>query len=158
MERHEPEPPSYDVVPCPSCGKSNRVPASAAGTPRCAVCHADLPWLINAGELNFDDAIRSRLPVLVDLWAPWWGPCRIIAPGVSRASQELAGRLKVVKVNVDEAPGVSARFGVQGIPTLIILRNGKPIARQVGAVPADRLVSWARQAVNEPASPSGSDR
>ncbi len=158
MARHEPEPSSHDVVRCPSCGKSNRVPASAAGSPRCAVCHADLPWLVAAGELDFDDAIRTRLPVLVDLWAPWCGPCRMIAPGVQRASQELAGRLKVVKVNVDDAPSVSARFGVQGIPTLVILRDGRPIARQVGAMPADRLVGWARRTVDEPASPSGSDR
>jgi thioredoxin 2 len=84
------------------------------------------------------------VPVLVDLWAPGCGPCRMVAPGVERAAVEFAGRLKVVKVNVDEAPGVSARFGVQGIPTLLVLRLGEPIARQVGALPADRLVVWVR--------------
>jgi thioredoxin 2 len=82
--------------------------------------------------------------VLVDLWAPWCGPCRLVAPGVERAAVELAGRLKAVKVNVDEAPGISARFGVRGIPTLLILRDGRPIATQVGALPPDRLVAWAR--------------
>jgi thioredoxin 2 len=82
------------------------------------------------------------VPVLVVLWAPWCGPCRMVAPGVERAAVEFAGRLKVVKVNVDEAPGVSARFSVQSVPTLLVLRHGEPVARLVGALPADRLVAW----------------
>lgn len=134
------------IVVCPSCGKRNRVPAAASGIPRCATCHTDLPWLVDAGPADFDDAIRSRLPVLVDLWAPWCGPCRIVAPGVERAARELAGHLKVVKVDVERAPAVSARFGVQGIPTLLVLRDGEPVARQVGALPPDRLVEWVRGA------------
>lgn len=142
------------MVRCPSCAKPNRVPASATGTPRCAICHADLPWLIDAGEPEFDDAIRARVPVLVDLWAPWCGPCRVIAPGVEQAALALAGRLKVVKVNVDQAPGLSARFGVQSIPTLLMLRDGHLIARQVGALPADRLLSWVRQTVDAPTTSS----
>jgi thioredoxin 2 len=142
-----------EIVPCPSCGKRNRVPTSAEGTPRCAVCHADLPWLVAAGESDFDHAVEAKVPVLVDLWAPWCGPCRMIAPGVERAARELAGRLKVVKVNVDEAPSISARFGVQGIPTLLVLQDGHPIARQVGALGPDRLVGWARQAVDSSAPP-----
>ena len=133
-----------EIVACASCGKKNRVPPTAAGLPRCASCHADLPWLINAGESDFVAAARSSVLVLVDLWAPWCGPCRMVAPGVERAASEFAGKLKVVMVNVDEAPGVSARFGVQGIPTLLVLRDGEPIARQVGALPADRLVAWVR--------------
>jgi thioredoxin 2 len=137
------------IVGCGSCGKKNRLPISASGTPRCAVCHADLPWLIDVGESEFTDAVRARVPVLVDLWAPWCGPCRIVEPGVERVAHELAGRLKVVKVNVDEAPGVSARFGVQGIPTLLVLRDGAPVARQVGALPADRLVAWMRGVVDD---------
>ncbi len=100
---------------------------------------------MEAGESDFDRAVDARVPVLVDLWAPWCGPCRMVAPGVERAALELAGHLKVVKVNVDEAPGVSARFGVQGIPTLLVLKDGQLVAEQVGALPADRLVSWARQ-------------
>lgn len=135
------------VTACPSCGTKNRVPASATGTPRCASCHADLPWLVEAGDADFGDAVAGRMPVLVDLWAPWCGPCRLVSPAVERAGVELAGRLKVVKVNVDEAPGVSARFEVQGIPTLLVLRDGQPVARQVGALPADRLLDWVRGAV-----------
>jgi thioredoxin 2 len=136
-----------DVIACPSCGKKNRVPASAGGSPRCASCHADLPWLVAAGDGDFDAVTSTRLPVLVDLWAPWCGPCRTVAPGVEQAARELAGKLKVVKVNVDEAPGVSARFRVQGIPLLLVLRDGNPVAQQVGALPAAQLLAWVRQAV-----------
>jgi thioredoxin 2 len=136
-----------DVVACPSCGTRNRVPVSSTGTPRCGSCHRDLPWLVAAGEDDFASATDTRLPVLVDLWAPWCGPCRMVAPGVERAATELAGRLKVVKVNVDDAPGVSARFGVQGIPTLLVLRDGETVGRQVGALPPDQLLGWVRGVV-----------
>ncbi len=136
------------VVACPSCATKNRVPDTVTGRPRCARCQADLPWLVDAREDDFADAVATPLPVLVDLWAPWCGPCRLVAPGIEQAARELAGRLKVVKVNVDEAPGVSARFGVQGIPTLLLLRDGQVVDRQVGALPTDRLLGWARQAVH----------
>ncbi|MEO9224253.1 MAG: thioredoxin [Acidimicrobiales bacterium] len=135
------------ITACPSCGSRNRVPASASGTPRCASCHAALPWLIEAREDDFADVTAGHLPVLVDLWAPWCGPCRLVAPGVQRAAQEFAGHLKVVKVNVDEAPAVSARFGVQGIPTLLVLRDGQPVAEHVGALPAEELIEWLRGVV-----------
>lgn len=143
------------VVECPSCGKKNRVPVVSTGIPHCAHCHADLPWLVTAGEADFDRAVGTSLPVLIDLWAPWCGPCRTLAPGIEEASRTLAGRLKVVKVNVDEAPEISARFGVQGIPTLLILRQGKPVARQVGAVPTAQLMAWIRQTVDTGAAGAG---
>src|SRR6516165_9094065 len=133
-----------DVVVCPACGVRNRVPAAATGVPRCPACHTDLPWLVDATDTNFDTVIDSRLPVLVDLWAPWCGPCRTLAPAVQRSAEEFAGRLKVVKVNVDQAPGISARLGVQGIPTLLVLRQGRIAARQVGALPESQLLSWIR--------------
>jgi thioredoxin 2 len=133
-----------DVVVCPSCGVRNRVPAAATGVPRCPACHTDLPWLVDATDTNFDTVTDSRLPVLVDLWAPWCGPCRTLAPAVQRSAEEFAGRLKVVKVNVDQAPGISARLGVQGIPTLLVLRHGRIVARQVGALPESQLLSWIR--------------
>lgn len=132
------------VIQCPACGTKNRVPASSSGRPRCASCHVDLPWLVEAGSSDFDAAIDTNLPVLVDLWAPWCGPCRIIAPGVERASREFAGRLKVVKVNVDQAPDVSARYGVQGIPTLLILKDGNIVDTQIGALPENQLLAWVR--------------
>jgi thioredoxin 2 len=138
-----------DIVACRSCGKRNRVPRSATGRPRCASCHADLPWLVDADADDFDDAVCAPVPVLVDLWAPWCGPCKMVAPGVEHAAADLAGRLKVVKVNVDEAPAVSIRFGVQGIPTLLVLRQGRVAGRHVGALPADRLIEWVRGLVSQ---------
>ena len=137
-----------DVVACSSCGKKNRGPAAAAGVPRCAACHAPLPWLTNAEDADFDRvAGESPLPVLVDLWAPWCGPCRAVAPGVEQAARTLAGRLKVVKVNVDRAPAVAARFNARSIPMLLILDGGQLKDRQVGAVPPDVLLRWAEKAL-----------
>jgi thioredoxin 2 len=142
-----------DIVPCPSCGKRNRVPAAARGVPRCANCHTALPWLTSAGDGDFEEvAGRSSLPVLVDLWAPWCGPCRVVEPGVEQAAETLAGRLKAVKVNVDQAPRTAERLGVRGIPTLLILRQGREVARQVGAVPPPQLVRWAEEVITKPAA------
>jgi thioredoxin 2 len=86
------------------------------------------------------------------LWAPWCGPCRIVEPGVERAAGSLAGRLKVVKVNLDQAPRTAERLGVQGIPTLLLLRHGREVARQVGAVPPPALLRWAEEAITKPAA------
>jgi len=136
-------------VRCPSCGRRNRVPASASGTPRCGHCHTPLPWLVDAGDGTFDTvASKSRLPVLVDLWAPWCGPCRIVSPAVEHLSVELAGRLKVVKVNVDEAPAVAARFEAMSIPTLLVLSAGETVERIVGALPAHELGVRVRAALD----------
>ena len=142
-----------DIVTCPNCGKRNRLPAAAAGVARCANCHTALPWLTTAGDGDFEEVVTaSTLPVLLDLWAPWCGPCRIVEPGVERAAGSLAGRLKVVKVNVDEAPRTAERLGVRGIPTLLLLRDGREVARQVGAVPPSALLRWAEEAITKPAA------
>lgn len=130
------------VVSCAECGKRNRVPAAATGTPRCAVCHAAIPWMVEATGADFADIVKSPVLVLVDLWAPWCGPCRTIGPLVEQAGKDLAGRLKVVKVNVDVAPEISQQFGVQGIPTLLLLRDGCEVNRQVGALPGHALRAW----------------
>lgn len=135
------------IVSCPSCGKRNRVPVVASGTPRCASCHHDLPWVVDAGSAEFDEATRSRLPVLVDLWAPWCGPCRLIAPVIDELASEMGGRVRFAKLNVDENPATAARFRVSGIPTLLILRGGREVDRIVGVQPkaaiARRLESLA---------------
>lgn len=134
---------SAPIVACPSCGTRNRVPPSASGTPHCGRCHEPLPWVAEADEATFAAVVeQSPLPVVLDLWAPWCGPCRTVSPILERLATELAGRCKVVKVNVDEAPGISSRFGVQGIPTLIVLRDGREVARQVGAAPEAHLRDW----------------
>ncbi|GAA4184571.1 thioredoxin [Gryllotalpicola kribbensis] len=131
------------VVACPACGTRNRVPQAREGRVRCASCHADLPWLVSADDATFDEAVaRSSLPVLVDVWAPWCGPCRAIAPVVEQLATENAGRLKVVKLNADESPGVAARHQVTGIPTLLFYAGGRETSRTVGAAPAQQLRDW----------------
>ena len=130
------------IIRCASCGKRNRVRAVASGTPRCAVCHQPLPWLVEADERSFDAEIGAAVPVLVDLWAPWCGPCTMMAPILEQVARDRAGRLKVVKLNVDDNPRVAARYGVQGIPLLVLHRDGREVARLTGAAPAGRLNAW----------------
>lgn len=130
------------IVACPSCGKKNRVPVVATGGPVCAVCKTPLPWLVDATADNVDAALDGNVPVVVDLWAPWCGPCRMVAPILEQLAAERAGQIKVVKVNVDEIPHLSARYGVQGIPTLLLVDHGREIGRQVGAAPASLLDRW----------------
>src|SRR5579885_2828331 len=120
-------------VKCANCGKINRVPAAASGTPRCANCHQPLPWIAVAGDDDFAQVVEeSKVPVLVDLWATWCGPCRMVSPALEQLAQERAGTLKLVKVDVDAAPRLSHRFTIQSVPTLMVLRNGKVLARQSG--------------------------
>jgi thioredoxin 2 len=131
------------ITSCPDCGTKNRVPADTSGRPRCAKCHTDLPWLADVGADQFDRVVAtSALPTLVDLWAPWCGPCRMVAPALEQLSRDRAGTLRVVKVNVDDAPSVSEGLGVQGIPTMVLFRDGREIARQVGAMPGEAIQRW----------------
>ncbi|MDZ7733938.1 MAG: thioredoxin [Acidimicrobiia bacterium] len=131
------------VVSCPSCGQRNRLPVAASGTPRCPSCHAPLPWIVDAGEDDFDRVVGdASTPVLVDLWAPWCGPCRMVSPALEKLARDYAGRVKLVKVNVDEAPGISQRFGVQGIPTLLVSDGGRILDRRTGAAPESQLRAW----------------
>lgn len=97
---------------------------------------------------NFEaEVIREPGKVLVDFWAEWCGPCRMIAPALEEISNEMAGRVKVVKLNIDENPRAAMRFGVRSIPTLIVFSGGKPAAMQVGAAPKGRLVDWINGAI-----------
>jgi len=136
------------VVTCLRCGAKNRVPAARTGRVRCAKCHTDLPWLVEADDDSFDAVVgEATLPVLVDMWAPWCGPCRQIAPVVEQLSQDLAGRLKVVKVNADASPRVAQRHAVSSIPTLSVYRDGKEADRMIGAVPAPQLRDWVERSL-----------
>jgi thioredoxin 2 len=130
------------IVVCPSCAKKNRVPAVAEGAPKCGNCHQPLPWVVDAAASEFDAAIGASVPVLVDFWAPWCGPCRMVSPAVEAQARERAGHLKVVKLNIDDAPDVASRFGVQSIPLLMLVRDGEEVDRQIGAVPPAQLRSW----------------
>ena len=136
------------IIKCPHCGRTNRVPAAASGRPRCGHCHHDLPWIADAGDDDFAAvAEASPVPVLVDFWAAWCGPCRMVSPILEQLAGQMAGQLKLVKVNVDVAPALGRRYSVQGIPTLLMLYRGQEISRQVGAAPAPTLHSWAHNAL-----------
>jgi thioredoxin 2 len=131
------------IVTCPQCGRKNRVPAAAAGKPRCAQCHQWLPWIVDASDDTFaQTAENSSVPVLVDLWATWCGPCRMVSPALEQLAQERAGRLKLVKVDVDVAPMLSQRFAVRAVPTLLLLQEGQVLGRQSGAAPLATLRAW----------------
>ncbi len=136
------------ITTCPSCGTKNRLPASVTGRPRCAKCRTDLPWSVDADDATFDDATATKLPVLVDLWAPWCGPCRMVGPAVQQIAADLAGKLKVVKVNVDESPQISQRYQVQSIPMLLLLRDGTLVDGHIGAMSADQLGDWVRTKID----------
>lgn len=126
---------SSRVTACPSCGTKNRVPSAAAGRPQCASCRAVLPWVADASDAELAAALDTNQLVLVDLWAPWCAPCRMVAPVLERLAVRYAGQVKVVKVNVDDNPVAARRFDASSIPTLVLLRDGAPVGRVVGAQP-----------------------
>jgi thioredoxin 2 len=135
---------------CPACGQGNRVPATRlADDPKCGVCGAPLA---DGRVATLDAATHDRvtrgdgLPVVVDYWAPWCGPCRMMAPEFAKAAQALAPEVRFMKLNTEEHPEVSARAGIRGIPALILYRGGREVARLAGARPAAEIVAFARQA------------
>jgi thioredoxin 2 len=139
---------SANVVTCPHCGHRNRVPAVASGIPHCGHCHQPLPWIADAGDDTFGEVgDAASLPVVVDLWAPWCGPCLLVSPALEQVATDLAGRIKLVKVNVDTSPKLQQRFVVQAIPALLVLRQGRVTARRTGAAPAAELRAWVEAAI-----------
>jgi thioredoxin 2 len=139
------------VVTCPHCGRRNRVPSVADGVPRCGNCHNSLPWIAEAGDDDFAAiAERASIPVLVDFWAPWCGPCRMVSPALEQLATERAGVIKLVKVDVDRASALGQRFQIQAVPTLLVLRGGEVAARQAGAAPVAVLRRWLDDALTEP--------
>lgn len=135
-------------VVCPHCHTTNRVAATdLSATPDCGKCHRPLfdghPAPLD--EAAFDKHIaRSQLPVLVDFWAPWCGPCRMMAPQFEAAAKQLEPHVRLVKVDTEEAQGLAARYNIRSIPTVALFVNGREVARQPGAMGAADIVRWTR--------------
>jgi len=141
------------MVQCPACGVTNRVPTDrlrAQLEPVCGKCRSPLPvgkpQAVTDASFR-EDVERSPLPVLVDAWAPWCGPCHMIAPVIDQLATELAGRVRVVKLNVDENPRTAARFDLRSIPTLLVLKDGREIDRLVGVQPKQEIARRLEQAI-----------
>jgi thioredoxin 2 len=133
-------------VVCGHCGKINRLPADRApAAARCGSCHQPIfsGHPIEVDEEGFGRHVgNSDIPVLVDVWAPWCGPCRAMAPMFERAAHELEPGVRLLKLNSDAAPSLSSKLGISGIPTLLLMRGGREIARTSGAMDARSIVAW----------------
>jgi thioredoxin 2 len=127
------------IITCPTCAARNRVGAITQGVPRCPRCKSQLPWVVDADGATFADETTASVPVVVDFWAAWCGPCRMISPVLEDLAKSHAGHLKVVKVDVDANPELGQRFGAQSIPLLVVIRDGHEVDRIVGAMPPAAL-------------------
>jgi thioredoxin 2 len=154
------------MIRCPACGATNRVPREKIEQglePICGRCKATLPLGEKAGgkpitvtDVTFAAEVeRSPLPVLLDMWAPWCGPCHMVAPAIEQLATESAGRVRVAKLNIDENPITTRRFGVRNIPTLLVIKDGREVDRIVGAQPKSEIIRRLESAIARGAAASG---
>jgi thioredoxin 2 len=139
------------LIVCPHCLKANRVPAERpALAARCGACGKPLftqhPHDVDAAAFN-RHRVSSEIPILLDVWAPWCGPCRAMAPIFEAAARELEPHARLLKLNADKNPELSSALGVRAIPTLLLFRNGSEIARTAGAMSQPALIDWTRRAL-----------
>ena len=127
------------IIGCPTCNARNRVDPIAHDIPRCSRCKSTLPWVVDADSDTFAAETTASVPVVVDFWAAWCGPCRMISPLLEDLAKRHAADLKVVKVDVDANRGLATRFGAPSIPLLVVIRDGQEIDRVVGALPRAAL-------------------
>ena len=127
------------IITCPNCQTRNRVGAIERGVPRCASCKVELPWVVDADTDTFAAETTASVPVVVDFWAAWCGPCRMISPVLEGLAKDHSGHMKVVKVDVDANPALAQRFGAMSIPLLVLIKDGTEVDRIVGALPRAAL-------------------
>ncbi|AFK69065.1 thiol reductase thioredoxin [Pseudomonas putida SJTE-1] len=135
------------VIPCPHCNGLNRLPAERVGdAPKCGRCKQDvlLSTPFELTEASYASQIKGDLPLLVDIWADWCGPCKSFAPTFEEASRKLAGRCRLAKLDSEANRNLAGQLGIRSIPSLLLFKNGREISRQAGAFPLQSLLEWLR--------------